>query len=246
MNYRVTPEKDKFPGTCAWLLRLIFLRKKIMPYFVSVAFLAVVFSIGACFQPAAVDRETATVESVENPQAVQIHSSPIRKVLESAEEQTRTTTGYAQTYYSIPYPNGDVPRETGACTDVVIRSFRNAGVDLQKEVHEDMAANFSKYPRKWGLSTTDTNIDHRRVPNLQTFFERKGKALTITRNADDYRPGDVVSWNLDEKGTTHVGLISNLWNERTKRHLIVHNIGGGTRAEDRLFEWKITGHYRYF
>ncbi len=217
-----------------------------MPYFRSIAFVLLFLSIVACSGPAAADRKTAAVELVERPPSAEIHSPPIRQVLESAREQTRSTTGYTQNYYSIPYPNGDVPRETGACTDVVIRSFRNAGVDLQKEVHEDMAAHFSSYPAKWGLRTTDTNIDHRRVPNLQTFFERKGKALAVTRTAEDYRPGDVVSWDLDEKGTTHIGLISNMWNEKTKRYLIVHNIGGGTKAEDRLFEWKITGHYRYF
>jgi hypothetical protein len=129
---------------------------------------------------------------------------------------------------------------------VVIRGFRAAGIDLQKEVHEDMTANFAAYPRKWGLPTPDTNVDHRRVPNLQTFFTRKGKALGTSPNPDDYKPGDVVSWDLDGNGMTHIGLVSNLWNEKTNRYLIIHNIGGGTRAEDRLFEWKITGHFRYF
>ena len=217
----------------------------IMLYFRSLTLALMVIGLVACCgsSPANHDIE---LELVERPPTTEMHSPAIRKVLESADDQTHTTTGYTQTYYSIPYPNGDVPRETGACTDVIIRGFRNAGIDLQKEVHGDMAANFSKYPRKWGLSTTDTNIDHRRVPNLQTFFERKGKALAITRNAEDYRPGDVVSWNLDEKDTTHIGLVSNMWNEKTKRYLIVHNIGGGTKAEDRLFDWKITWHYRYF
>jgi len=182
----------------------------------------------------------------EKPPATEITSETVRKVLESARQQTKITTGYTQQYFVIPYPNGDLPENTGACTDVVVRAFRNAGVDLQKEVHEDMAKNFTVYPQKWGLSKTDTNIDHRRVPNLQTFFGRKGKALPITSSGDDYKPGDVVSWDLDGKGMTHIGLVSNYWNASSKRYYIIHNIGGGTRAEDRLFEWKITGHFRYF
>lgn len=216
-----------------------------MPYRLLTALTLMTVCISGCVRTQW-DRPTGMPELGEKPPTVEILSTSIVKVLESAEEQTRVTTGYTQAYYSLPYPNGDVPRETGACTDVVIRSFRNAGIDLQKEVHEDMIANFSKYPRKWGMTTTDTNIDHRRVPNLQTFFQRKGKALPITRNVQDYRPGDVVSWDLDGRGTTHIGIVSNMWNGRTKRYLIIHNIGGGTKAEDRLFEWSVTGHYRYF
>lgn len=183
---------------------------------------------------------------IENPAAVEIASEPIRHVIESAHEQTKITTGYSQAYYTLPYPAGDVPAETGACVDVVIRAFRKAGVDLQKEVHEDMAANFSAYPQKWGQSRTDTNIDHRRVPNLQAYFTRKGKSLPITSNNKDYQPGDVVAWDLDGHGMTHIGIVSNYWNESFGRYLIIHNIGGGTTAQDRLFSWKIIGHYRYF
>ncbi len=185
-------------------------------------------------------------ETYERPPLAEIGSDAVRKIIESAVEQTRRTTNYTQDYFVIPYPNGDVPAETGACTDVIIRSFRSASIDLQKEVHEDMAANFGAYPYKWGLSKTDTNIDHRRVPNLQTFFSRRGKALPVTTNPENYKPGDIVSWDLDGKGMTHIGIVSNQWNERSKRYLIIHNIGQGTRMEDRLFEWKITGHYRYF
>lgn len=176
----------------------------------------------------------------------EVASSDVRKLVESAITQTRITRNYTQDYFEIPYPNGDVPIETGACTDVVIRSFRSAGVDLQRAVHEDMATNFAAYPKKWGLAKTDTNIDHRRVPNLQTFFTRRGKSIRVSADAGDYRPGDVVSWDLNGKGMTHIGVVSNLWNERTKRFLIIHNIGAGTAAEDRLFDWKITGHFRYF
>ena len=184
--------------------------------------------------------------TVEKPSIDQIKSSEIRKILRSAGRQTEITRSYTQKYFSIKYPNGDVPRETGACTDVVIRSFRAAGIDLQKEVHEDMRDNFSKYPQKWGLSKTDTNIDHRRVPNLQTFFKRRGKSLEITKNGENFKPGDVVSWDLNGRGMTHIGVVSNIWNEKQKRYLIIHNIGGGTSLEDRLFDWEITGHYRYF
>ena len=167
-------------------------------------------------------------------------------MIESADSQTRTTRGYTQEYVAIGYPGGDVPLETGACTDVIIRSFRSAGVDLQKEVHEDMAANFSAYPKKWGLRSPDTNIDHRRVPNLQTFFARRGKSIPVSLAAENYRPGDVVSWDLDGRGTAHIGLVSNIWNSSTRRYLVIHNIGGGVNAEDRLFDWNVTGHYRYF
>ena len=183
---------------------------------------------------------------IERPAIAEIPSGPVRSVLEDAQKQTRITTGYTQDYFVIPYPNGDVPAETGACTDVIIRAFRAAGVDLQKEVHEDMAANFAAYPKKWGLAKTDPNIDHRRVPNLQTYFSRKGRSLPITSSASGYLPGDVVSWDLNGQGMTHIGLVSNLRDERSGRYLIFHNIGAGTRAENRLFEWKITGHYRYF
>lgn len=184
--------------------------------------------------------------STEKTPAAEIHSPEIKSLLKSAVEQTHITKKYTQEYFVIPYPMGDVPAETGACTDVVIRAFRKAGVDLQKEVHQDMQANFNVYPKKWSLPKPDTNIDHRRVPNLQTFFTRKGKSLPVTNAAENYKPGDVVTWDLDGKGMTHIGLVSNFWNEESKRYLIIHNIGGGTRAEDVLFNWKVTGHFRYF
>jgi uncharacterized protein YijF (DUF1287 family) len=184
--------------------------------------------------------------AVQKPKLEDIHSDNIRKLLQSALDQTSQTNSYDPSYVAISYPNGDVPIDKGACSDVVVRAFRSAGVDLQKEVHEDMSANFSVYPNKWNLSGTDANIDHRRVPNLDTFFARKGKALSITQNASDYEPGDVVSWDLDGNGMTHIGIVSNLWSKETQRYLIIHNIGGGARAEDRIFDWKVTGHFRYF
>lgn len=198
------------------------------------------------FQSAARTSESVFTDVAEKPALAFEDSDEIKKMLESANEQTRQTKTYDPAYVVIPYPMGDVPMETGVCTDVVIRAFRRAGVDLQKEVHEDMRLNFAVYPKKWGLAKPDTNIDHRRVPNLQTFFTRRGKSLVITNKAENYQPGDVVAWDLDGKGTTHIGLISNLYNNSTKRYLIIHNIGGGAVAEDKIFDWKITGHYRYF
>lgn len=182
----------------------------------------------------------------EKPKLEQIESVKIRKILESADKQLELTKSYDPNYEVIAYPNGDVAIEKGVCTDVVIRAFRNANVDLQKEVHEDMTAHFADYPQKWNLKSPDKNIDQRRVPNLQTFFTRRGKSLPITQNNKDYKPGDVVAWDLDGKGMTHIGLVSNLWNENTNRYSIIHNIGGGATVDDRIFDWKIIGHYRYF
>lgn len=182
----------------------------------------------------------------ERPILSEIVPDGARKIIENAIEQPKITKNYTQEYFTLSYPNGDVPIETGACTDVVIRALRHANVDLQKEVHEDMAGNFQAYPQKWGLTKTDSNIDHRRVPNLQTYFTRRGKNLPLRGENGDYKPGDIVSWDLNGKSMTHIGLVSNLWNDKTGRYLIIHNIGSGARIEDRLFEWTITGHYRYF
>jgi len=151
---------------------------------------------------------------------------------------------YDPSYFSIGYPNGDVPKGKGVCTDVVIRAYRKIRIDLQKEVHEDMKSNFSKYPKIWGLKTTDKNIDHRRVPNLMTYFKRKGAEKAITLNASDYLPGDIVCWNLGG-AITHIGLVVAKKSVDEKRNLIVHNIGSGQVLEDCLFSYKIIGHYRF-
>lgn len=150
---------------------------------------------------------------------------------------------YDADYTQIAYPNGDVAKDRGVCTDVVIRSYRKLGIDLQKEVHEDMAANFSKYPKSWGLRGTDTNIDHRRVPNLEVFFTRKGKSLPVTQNAADYKPGDIVSWRLPS-GRPHIGIVVDK-KGAGGRYKMVHNIGFGQALEDCLFEYTVNGHYRY-
>jgi len=150
---------------------------------------------------------------------------------------------YDADYTKIAYPNGDVAKDRGVCTDVVIRSYRKLGIDLQKEVHEDMAANFSKYPKSWGLQGTDTNIDHRRVPNLEVFFSRKGKSLLVSKNPADYKPGDIVSWRLPS-GRPHIGIVVDK-KGAGGRYKMVHNIGYGQALEDCLFEYTINGHYRY-
>jgi uncharacterized protein YijF (DUF1287 family) len=192
------------------------------------------------------DQPNSPTPNIVKTKLAEIENESIKKVLESAVEQTKITKTYDPAYVVLPYPNGDVPMEKGVCTDVIIRAFRRAGVDLQREVHEDMSKNFSVYPKKWGLISADSNIDHRRVPNLQTFFSRRGKSLPITSDADNYKPGDVVAWDLDGKGLTHIGIVSNIWSETGKRYQIIHNIGGGTEIEDCLFNWKVIGHYRYF
>ena len=162
----------------------------------------------------------------------------------AALERTNHTVRYDGRYRSITYPNGDVPDNTGVCTDVVIRSYRALGIDLQKRVHEDMKAHFNLYPKNWGLKRTDTNIDHRRVPNLQVFFTRKGQSVKVTRNPEDYQPGDLVTWLLDNN-LPHIGIVVDKRSTNGTRPLIVHNIGEGPKLEDRLFDFKITGHYRY-
>ena len=175
------------------------------------------------------------------------HEEFLRRLSAAAIERTHHTVRYASAYVHIPYPGGDVPAETGVCTDEVIRSYRALGIDLQKEVHEDMLRNFSAYPNKriWRRTAPDSNIDHRRVPNLMVFFHRKGETLPITMRPADYAPGDLVTWDLGG-GVTHIGIVvdhRSLW---SGRYMIVHNIGEGPKMEDVLFNWKITGHYRYF
>lgn len=171
----------------------------------------------------------------------------LQKLVAAAVERTHHSVRYDPAYVRIPYPDGDVPSDTGVCTDEIIRIYRAVGVDLQKEVHEDMLDNLSAYPyeRRWHLTHTDTNIDHRRVPNLMTFFARKGEVLSITTQANDYAPGDLVTWDLG--GTIpHIGIVVDYKSPQTGRYLVVHNIGRGPQMEDVLFSWRITGHYRYF
>ena len=138
-----------------------------------------------------------------------------------------------------------MPLETGVCSDVIVRAFRKANVDLQKEVHEDMGRAWSAYPKKWNASGPDPNIDHRRVLNLMTYFDRQDKAQAATSNRDDYLPGDIVGWDLGN-GVDHIGIVVNMWSEKIQGYMVVHNIGAGARCEDVLLNWRITGHYRCF
>lgn len=165
-----------------------------------------------------------------------------RSIVAAAVEQTTRKAVYDPAYFQIDYPNGDVPPDRGVCTDVIIRAYRTAGIDLQKEVHEDMVKNFGLYPNKWGLTETDTNIDHRRVPNLQVFFSRFGEELEIDKSPESYRPGDIVTWNMPSGGT-HIGLVSNFTKHGVP--LMIHNIGAGPKIDDALFAFEISGHYRY-
>ncbi|ADY30887.1 DUF1287 domain-containing protein [Cellulophaga lytica] len=171
-------------------------------------------------------------------------SSNKTNLVKAALELTKDKVTYDPSYFSIDYPNGDVPSNKGVCTDVVIRAYRKIGVDLQKNVHLDMKANFNKYPKLWGLKTTDRNIDHRRVPNLMTYFKRKGEEKLISKKAEDYVAGDIVCWNLGG-AITHIGIVVDKKSKDGKRNLIVHNIGGGQVLQDCLFSFKIIGHYRY-
>jgi uncharacterized protein YijF (DUF1287 family) len=175
------------------------------------------------------------------------------KLSNAALERTKHNITYDGSYYAIAYPGGDVPKNIGVCTDVIIRSYRALGVDLQRLVHEDMSTNFHLYPKIWGLKRPDTNIDHRRVPNLKVFFTRHGSSLPISDKAEAYQPGDIVTWNianlwrstpLSKQSIPHIGIVSN---ERSELGvpLIIHNIGWGVKLEDMLFSYKITGHYRY-
>lgn len=167
------------------------------------------------------------------------------RLVEAALSQIGRTVSYDPAYAKIAYPGGDVPLDRGVCTDVVIRAYRHGlGFDLQKAVHEDMAANFAAYPKHWGLSRTDTNIDHRRVPNLQAYFKRRNARLAVTTRAKDYGAGDLVSMMLPGN-LPHIGIVSSAMNDDQSRPLLIHNIGAGTQLQDVLFTYPVTGHYRF-
>ena len=168
----------------------------------------------------------------------------MQKVIDGAKRQVGVTRMYDARYRAIPYPGGDVPLDRGVCTDVLVRAYRNAGVDLQVLVHEDMKRNFDRYPHDWGARAPDANIDHRRVPNLATFFARNGKTLRISSRGADYKPGDIVAWVLTA-GVPHIGIVSDVPVRGTDRYLIVHNVGLGAKIEDVLFAYRVTGHYRF-
>ncbi|MBI5836456.1 MAG: DUF1287 domain-containing protein [Candidatus Eisenbacteria bacterium] len=166
-----------------------------------------------------------------------------QRLVAAAVAQTSATVSYDGTYRRIDYPGGDVPETVGVCTDLIVRAYRKLGIDLQVKVHEDMQLAFDSYPRLWGLRASDSNIDHRRVPNLQTFFRRAGAELPITHAARAYRAGDLVTWRLPGN-LPHIGIVTDQ-NSRAGVPMVVHNIGRGPEVEDVLFAYPITGHYRY-
>jgi uncharacterized protein YijF (DUF1287 family) len=168
----------------------------------------------------------------------------VQELTDAAMERTGYAVRYDGAYRSIPYPGGDVPEGIGVCTDVLIRSYRVLGIDVQKDVHEDMATAFSAYPKHWGLSGPDPNIDHRRVPNLEAFFTRHGERLPITDAAEDYQPGDLVSWMVGP--LPHIGVVVPVRSTDGLRFKVVHNIGRGPELEDMLFDYPIVGHFRYY
>lgn len=161
----------------------------------------------------------------------------------SAEDGICQQIAYDASYSRIPYPNGDVPFDRGVCSDVVIRAYRGIGVDLQKKVHEDMNAHFNLYPALWGLNAPDSNIDHRRVPNLMIFFSLHGLTLPITQTPSDYWPGDIITWDIN--GRTHIGIVSNSFSSDGVTRKIIHNFGRGQVMENFLFSWPIIGHFRF-
>ncbi|HTG64831.1 MAG TPA: DUF1287 domain-containing protein [Flavobacterium sp.] len=197
-----------------------------------------------CIFTSCIQKENKTVAIMSNEKDIAKTFS--EKLSQSAISIIDPHIEYDPSYFAIPYPNGDVPATKGVCTDVIIRAYRNLGIDLQKEVHEDMKTNFSKYPnlKKWGMTKTDTNIDHRRVPNLEVFFMRKGEKLAVTQNPSDYKTGEIISWKINGK-LPHIGIITHKLSADAKRHLIVHNVGYGQVLEDCLFNYEITGHFKY-
>jgi len=163
----------------------------------------------------------------------------------AARAQVGVTLFYDPSYQQIAYPMGDVPPVRGVCSDVVIRAFRAVGIDLQQELHRDMKRHFAAYPKNWGLSKPDSNIDHRRVPNLATWFKRRSYDLPVSQAPAAYQPGDVVAWVLSG-GQPHIGIVSDRRSDDGARPLVIHNIGWGAREDDALFEYRITGHFRAF
>ena len=164
------------------------------------------------------------------------------RIVAAARQQIGVTKAYDPGYTTLNYPGGDVSLSTGVCSDVVVRALRQVGVDLQKDVHEDMQKNFSAYPQRWGLKAPDKNIDHRRVPNLMRYFERHHIAMSEKlKMTETYRPGDLVAWDLGG-GVLHIGVVSDKRSGRTP--LIIHNIGSGAKEDDILLKYQVIGHYR--
>lgn len=165
------------------------------------------------------------------------------KLASDAKKQIGVTTSYDPAYREMDFPRGDVSRDTGRSADVIVRAYRLQNIDLQQLVNHDMENNWSEYPKTWGLTEPDVNIDHRRVPNLETFFERHGKTLS-TSDKDSFEAGDIVTWRLPDGNKPHIGIVSNK-KAADGTPLIIHNIGKGTQEEDVLFTYPIRKHFRY-
>jgi uncharacterized protein len=210
----------------------------------SILYLAITLPVVSCGQNQKTTSLISSSPAVSPTALIAIKSPKIQKIIDNAIEQTKVTNSYDPAYVKLAYPGGDVPLNTGVCTDVVIRAFRAIDIDFQKEVHEDMKKNFSIYPRNWGLNAPDTNIDHRRVPNLMVWLKRQGKSLPLSNNGKDFLPGDIVTWDLGG-GQQHIGVVSNI-PATGDRLAIIHNVSSGAKAEDVLLRWKMIGHYRYF
>ena len=214
--------------------------------YLSVLVLIGVLAVSGCQRQARVVSRKPPVPSNVAVRPLPQNAPPqLKQMLDGAIAQAGVTTSYDPSYVALDYPGGDVPEKTGVCSDVVVRAFRKAGIDLQKEIHEDMKAARSDYPTKWGATSTDANIDHRRVLNLMAYFRRQGKSVTVSYDAAEYLPGDIVAWDLTG-GIDHIGIVTNILSDSEDRYRIIHNIGAGTRVEDVLFNWTINGHYRYF
>lgn len=194
-------------------------------------------------QPRLVGGTPPSALAASTPVATSAVSPEARRIAAAALAQVGVTTSYESAYVHLEYPGGDVPLETGVCADLVVRAFRGIGVDLQYGVHEDMKADLAAYPQPFGLAPPDTNIDHRRVHNLQRYFERRGMSLPPSINGADYLPGDVVTWMV--AGYPHIGIVSDVPALSSGRYQVVHNIGSGAQVEDALFRMEITGHYRW-
>ncbi|WP_269790180.1 DUF1287 domain-containing protein [Stenotrophomonas sp. Iso1] len=210
-----------------------------MKYWPAALLLMAIVLLGACRQnPDHTDNSART-----SPQPALAPAAPSPPLVAAARAQIGVTVLYDPAYFSLPYPQGDVPADRGVCTDVVIRALREQGIDLQARIHDDMRAHFREYPALWGLSRPDPNIDHRRVPNQMRWFQRQGWEHPGSDQAVDYNPGDIVAWKLNGNGLLHVGIVSDRrLSDGTP--LILHNIARGTQEEDLLFRHTIIGHYR--
>ncbi|MFC5740916.1 DUF1287 domain-containing protein [Dyella tabacisoli] len=179
------------------------------------------------------------------PLAASTPAADTARILKATHHQVGRTLIYDSRYQPLAFPGGDLPLWRGVCADVVVRALRGAGIDLQLQLNRDMGAHFAAYPNMWGMRGPDSNIDHRRVPNLETYFRRHGMALKASKQADDYQPGDIVSWRL-EQGAPHIGIVTERRSRDGLRPLVIHNKGWGAREEDVLFSWQVIGHFRYF